>query len=89
MKATLLIKRPYVDLPKIAKRIPASEAQDIEHQLEAIAERAAAMAAYIGEACGTYGCGQKPHKDALRALNRTMKKVRAAMGYNQTIGINF
>lgn len=89
MNANLLLKKAYVDLPKIVNRMQWQEAQDIERQLEAIAERAASMAAYIGEACGTYGCGRKPHSDALRALNKTMKKVRSAMGYNQTIGINF
>ena len=64
-------------------------AREVEKDLECIAERAAAMAAYISEACGTYGCGKHEHKDALKALNKTLKAVRKAMGYRDTHPISF
>ena len=87
MKAQEILKRPYVDLPYLCMNL--KNAQEIEKDLDAIAERAACMAAYIAEACGTYGCGSRSHEDSLKALNKRMKAVRKALGYNVTHTLSF
>ena len=89
MKAQTLLKKAPVDLPGVAKRMSLTQAQELAKELEFIAERAAAYAEYIEEACGTYGCGKRSHADAVKAFNRTRKKVRAAMGYMITPYISF
>jgi primosomal protein N'' len=89
MKAQTLLKKAPVDLSGVAKKLSLVEAQELAHQLEFLAERAAAYAEYIEEACGTYGCGKRSHADAVKAFNRTRKKVRSAMGFMITPYISF
>ena len=40
------------------------------------------LAQYISTRAGTDGCGKKEHKDAVKACNRQLVKVRRALGYS-------
>lgn len=51
--------------------------------LDAIAERAARVAAYL-EARGGRGCGDSGHDAGVKAANRAARLVRKARGYNCT-----
>lgn len=77
----------FADLPKIAASM--LNPQEVIHDLEAIAERAGMMAAYLEERNG-YGCGDQGHGKAIKAMNRVGKIVHMkAFGYNAFHDLTF
>lgn len=78
--ARRVIEKAFVALPKIAANM--TNKQDVIHDLEALAQRAGMMAAYLSERHGS-GCGDQGHNTALKAMNRAGKIIHMkAFGYN-------
>ena len=89
MKAQNLLKRPYVDLPLLSKKMKPDELDETRQRLEAIAQRAAFMAAYLEERQG-YGCGDQGHAKALKSANHAARTVwMKAFGYNAYHDLSF
>ena len=77
--AQTILEAPLNELANV--QIDPAKRQEIEEELSAIAQRAAHIAAYIGERFNT-GCGERTHKDAAKVANKRLTQVRRAMGYS-------
>ncbi len=58
----------------------ASSSQALVGELERLAQNAALLAAYFEERRHS-GCGEHSHKQAAKAANRVLVRVRRAMGF--------
>lgn len=59
-----------------------SDLQEVERELDIIAQRAFALAKYLSVRRGLTGCGEGSHADAAKAANRAFVKARKAQGYS-------
>lgn len=77
--ALKILESPISEWPQ---RLNSSRASyhDLEATLSTIAQRAALLSAYIMHRY-TSGCGEHTHKDSAAYANRTLIKVRGALGY--------
>ncbi len=56
--------------------------QDLERELEDVAQRSAMLASYISTRKGLDGCGDKDHGEGVKAARKTHKAIRKALGFS-------
>lgn len=70
-----ILEQPPVEWEALADELRANtDLQETVNQLEAVAERAARLAAYLDERHG-HGCGDQGHKAAVKAQNKAGRIV--------------
>lgn len=74
-----ILNRPLAEWP-LAINSSKSTPQDLEQDLAALVQRAALLHAYVSERYNT-GCGDYSHEYAAKKANRTLVKIRRAMGF--------
>ncbi len=74
-----LLHAPIVDWPERAAAI--KDKQGAEAELSALIQRAALLEAYISQRWNT-GCGDQGHEASARHANRTIVKIRRALGFS-------
>ncbi len=55
--------------------------QDLERELNGLAQRSALLAAYISTRKGLDGCGEKDHREGVKQARKTHKAIRKALGF--------
>jgi hypothetical protein len=79
----------YKQLAYLASHVMTDdEKRQLGDHFEGLAVNAARIAAYLEQRHGS-GCGDQGHEKAVKEQNRVARKVRQAMGYQQTLDINF
>jgi hypothetical protein len=78
-----LLNRPLNEWREALEAAKASGAnlQEIEGNLSAMVQRAALLESYISRRFNT-GCGDQGHEASAKHANKTLTKIRVAMGYS-------
>lgn len=79
MKTTELLAAPVVEWEERAAAI--KDKQALEAELSALIQRAALLEAYISRRWNT-GCGDQGHEASAKHANRTLAKIRRALGFS-------
>jgi hypothetical protein len=93
-KTKKLLKSPIAEWPQLVSSTAAAAAapndlQETESELSALIQRATLLETYISHRYNT-GCGDQGHDKSAKIANKTLTKVRKALGfaYPDRLGIS-
>jgi hypothetical protein len=78
--ADKLLRRPIAEWP-LAIQSTRGDLQEIEGELSAMIQRATLLEAYLSHRYNT-GCGDQGHEASAKHAQRTLVKVRKALGFS-------